>query len=80
METDSHRQGVPRIVNDHIYNGLWGVAAEEGVFLCECAGSSCSVAVSMTPSEYVRLRDRGELVYAPGHDSAAPQAVSPIAS
>lgn len=79
MVTERQKQGVPRVVNDHIYNALWGVAAEEGVFVCECAGSSCPVVVPMTPSEYVRLRDRGELVYAPGHDSATPQAVSPIA-
>jgi hypothetical protein len=35
-ETDSHNQGVSRAVNDLIYNTLWGVAAEEGGFLCEC--------------------------------------------
>lgn len=70
METDSPTQSVPRMVNDHIYNVLWGVVAEEGAFLCECRGSSCATEVPMTPSNYVRLRDRGELVYAPGHGDA----------
>jgi hypothetical protein len=72
VETDSWKQSVPRAVNDHLYNGMWGVAAEEGPFLCECGDSFCPVVVLMTPSEYVRMRDRGELVYAPGHDGAIP--------
>lgn len=70
METDSLNQSVPRAVNDHIYNVLWGIVAEEGAFLCECRGSSCATEVLLTPSKYGRLRDRGELVYAPGHDDA----------
>lgn len=80
MEVDSGKQSVPRMVNDHIYNVLWGFAAEDGAFLCECRGSSCAVEVLMRPSEYLRLRDRGELVYARGHEGATPQAVSPIVS
>jgi hypothetical protein len=72
VETDSLKQSVPRAVNDHLYNAMWGIAAEEGPFLCECGDSFCPVVVLMTPSEYVRLRDRGELVYAPGHDGAIP--------
>ena len=72
METDSRKLSVSRAVNDHIYNVLWGIVAEEGAFLCECRGSSCTTEVPMTPSKYVRLRDRGELVYAPGHDDAIP--------
>lgn len=72
MATDSRKQGVSRMANDHTYNVLWGVAGEDGVFLCECSGSSCTVDVVMTPSAYVHLRDRGELVYAPGHDDASP--------
>jgi hypothetical protein len=70
VETDSRNENVPRAVNDHIYNVLWGIVAEEGAFLCECRGSSCATEVLLTPSKYVRLRDRGELVYAPGHDDA----------
>jgi hypothetical protein len=70
VETDSRNQSVPRAVNDHIYNVLWGIVAEEGAFLCECRRSSCATEVLMTPSRYVRLRDQGELVYAPGHDDA----------
>jgi len=72
VETDSRKQSVSWMANDHIYNVLWGVAGEDGAFLCECNGSSCTVEVPMTPSEYVRLRDRGELVYAPDHDGAIP--------
>jgi hypothetical protein len=72
VATDSRKQGVSQMANDHIYNVLWGVAGDDGAFLCECSGSSCAVEVVMTPPEYVRLRDRGELVYAPGHDGASP--------
>jgi hypothetical protein len=71
----SSRQDVSRIANDRIYNVLWGFAAVDGAFVCECRGSSCAVEVTMTPLEYVHLRDRGELVYAPGH-GATPPAVS----
>jgi hypothetical protein len=72
VEPDSDDQGVSRAVDDLIYTTLWGVAAEEGGFLCECRGSSCTAVIVMAPSEYVRLRDRGELVYAPDHDDAIP--------
>ena len=72
METDIRKMSASRAVNDHIYNVLWGIVAEEGAFLCECRGSSCDTAVLMTPSKYVCLRERGELVYAPGHDDAIP--------
>jgi hypothetical protein len=72
VEPDSHTKGVSRAVNDLIYNTLWGVAAEEGGFLCECSGSSCTAVIVMPPSEYVRLRDRGELLYAPEHGDASP--------
>jgi hypothetical protein len=64
-----------RNANDHAYNVLWGLAAKEGVFLCEC-GDSCAVEVLLTSSEYVGLRDRGELVYAPGHGSLAARRAS----
>jgi hypothetical protein len=69
VETDSASQ---KAVNDHIYNILWGIVAEEGAFLCECKGSSCAAEVLMTPSKYLCLRHRGELVYAPGHGDAIP--------
>ena len=72
MLVESRKQSVPRAVNDHIYNVLWGIVAEEGAFLCECGGSSCPTEVLMKPSEYVRLRDRGELLYAPEHGGAIP--------
>ena len=74
MGTDSRKLSVSRTGNDHIYNVLWGVVAEDGAFRCEC-NDSCIVEVLMRPSEYVRLRDRGEFVYAPGHDGAIPQNV-----
>lgn len=70
METDSRKRSRPRAVNEHLYNAMWGVAAEEGPFFCECGDSFCPAVVLMTPSEYVRLRDRRELVYAAGHDEA----------
>ena len=72
METDSPQPSGHQVVNDHIYNALWGVDADEGSFLCECGNSPCPEAVPMMSSEYVRLRDRGEPVYAPGHGNAIP--------
>ena len=72
MEAGNRNLSAARAVNDHIYNVLWATVAEEGAFLCECGGSSCATDVRMTPSKYVRLRARGEFVYAPGHDDAIP--------
>ena len=66
--TETHIQNIPRVANDRIYDVLWGVEAEEGSFLWECNRSSCTEEVVMTPDEYVRLRDREDLVYAPGHE------------
>ena len=34
-----------------LYNGMWGVAAEEGPFLCECGDSFFSVVIVMKPAE-----------------------------
>jgi hypothetical protein len=56
------------VVNNRIYEVLLRFAAADGNFLCECEGSLCLEEVPMTLSEYVRLRDREEFVYAPGHD------------
>ena len=70
MESDSREQRVPLSVNDRIYNALWGFGAEDGAFVCECERSSCAEEIVMTPSEYLRLRDRGEIVTAPGHERA----------
>jgi hypothetical protein len=58
---------IHRVANDRIYDVLWGVEAEEGSFVCEC-NRSCAEEVIMTPGEYLRLREREELVYAPGHE------------
>ena len=44
-----------------------GHRTDEGSFLCECGLPSCTETVEMTRSEYVRLRDRGELIFAPGY-------------
>jgi hypothetical protein len=59
-----------RVVNDHIYNATWAIQADEGAFMCECGNPLCPEIVPMTSSEYVRLRDRGGLVYAQGHGGA----------
>jgi hypothetical protein len=67
LEADSRTPSGERAVNDHVYDALWGVNADEGAFLCECGSSPCAEVVQMTSAEYVRLRDRGELVFAPGH-------------
>jgi hypothetical protein len=68
VESDSHTPSVSLMVNDRIYNTLWAFGAEDGAFACECERSSCAEEVVITPPEYVRLRDRGEIVTAPGHD------------
>jgi hypothetical protein len=68
MELNSREQGVARIANDRTYCVMWAIEAEGGAFLCECNRSSCSERITMTPSEYVRLRDRHEGIYASGHD------------
>ncbi len=80
MEADTRRQSVARMSNDHAYNVLWGTAAEDGAFLCECSGPSCAAEIRLTSSQYVNLRDRGEFVCAPGHHAATPYAVSPTVS
>ena len=73
MQSDSPELSADRMVaNDHIYNALWGVEGDGGAFLCECGSSPCPEVVSMTSSEYVRMRDRGEQVFAPGHSDAIP--------
>jgi hypothetical protein len=73
VETGATKQRVSRLVNDRVYQVLLGFAADNGEFLCECQGSSCIEEVPMRLSEYVRLRDREEFVYAPGHDGSTPR-------
>jgi hypothetical protein len=68
VETDGTKQRVSRLVNDRVYQVLLSFAADGGDFLCECEASSCIEEVRMRLSEYVRLRDREEVLYAPGHD------------
>jgi hypothetical protein len=68
VETVGNKQSVSRIVNNRVYEVLLRFAAEDGEFLCECEDSLCVEEVPMKLSEYVRLRDREEFVYAPGHD------------
>jgi hypothetical protein len=72
MESDRNIQNLLRAANDHTFDVLWGTDAESGAFICECKGSSCGKPVAMKLSEYTRLRDRHEYVYAPGHEAAAP--------
>jgi hypothetical protein len=72
VETASQKQSVSATANDRTYNLLWAVAAEGGAFLCECNRSSCTERISMTPSEYVRLRERREYVFAEGHERPLP--------
>ena len=67
MDANSQKQSVSRVANDRTYNLLWAVAAEGGAFLCECSRSSCTEQIALTPSEYVRLRERHEYVFAGGH-------------
>jgi hypothetical protein len=70
MKSDGRNQRVSSIANDRIYNELWGFGAEDGAFVCECERSSCTEEVVMTPSAYLRLRDRGKIVTARGHEGA----------
>ena len=67
--TDASREILFRMANDRIYNMAWGLEMEEGSFLCECDRPACSERIVLSGSEYVRFRDRGERVYAPGHGS-----------
>ena len=68
MESNSREPSVSVMANDRIYNALWAFGAEDGAFVCECPRTSCAEEVVMTPPEFMRLRDRGEVVTAPGHD------------
>jgi hypothetical protein len=68
VESVGNKQSMSRVVNDRIYEVLFRLGAEDGEFLCECEASLCAEEVPMKLSEYVRMRDREEFVYAPGHD------------
>ena len=72
MESNRNIQNLFRASNDHTFDVLWGTDAESGVFLCECKGQVCTEVVPMTVSEFTRLRDRHEFVYAPGHEGSVP--------
>jgi hypothetical protein len=69
VESDSREPSVSVMVNDRIYNALWAFGEVDGAFACECERSSCAGEVVMTPSDYMGLRDRGEIVTARGHDA-----------
>ena len=60
-----------RRANDRTFNVLWGLGETGGAFLCECR-TFCTDDVQMTLSDYMRLRDRGETLYAPGHGDTIP--------
>ena len=68
---NGQQQRVSWMANDRIYNELWGFGVPDGAFICECK-DSCTVEIVMAPSEYLRLRDRDEVVYALGHNSVIP--------
>jgi hypothetical protein len=68
VKTDSQKLSVSQIANDRTYSVMWAIGAEGGTFVCECNRQSCSERIAMTPSEYVRLRERHEYVFANGHD------------
>ena len=53
--------------NDRIYNVLWGAGSLYGAFLCECSSTHCIAEVPMTLAEYVRLRERNEVLFARDH-------------
>jgi hypothetical protein len=76
MMTRDPTQDVSQTSNDRIHGVLWGTEAEEGSFLCECGRPSCTEKVAMTCSEYVRLRDREELILAPGHEQLSTRTVA----
>lgn len=67
MEIYTSTEKPSQAVNDRVYSMLWGVEAV-GLFRCECNRPFCTEVVLMSRDEYVRLRDRAELVYAPGHE------------
>ena len=72
METGNGKQNVVQLANDRAYSVMWAIGAESGAFVCECDRVSCSERIAMAPSEYVRLRDRHEQVFAEGHDRQLP--------
>ena len=54
--------------NDRIYTVRWGAGALDGAFLCECSRAHCIEEVPMALVEYVRLRDRDEVLFACDHE------------
>jgi hypothetical protein len=56
-------------VNDHSFNALWALGAEEGDFACECGRVGCRERLELTVIEYA-ARDDGQLLLAPGHAPA----------
>lgn len=71
MERHASIQELFKAANDHTFDLLWGTEAGAGAFLCECKRPVCGEVVSMTVSDFTRLRDRHGFVCAPGHDDAA---------
>jgi hypothetical protein len=68
VDTDSQQQGIAQTANDRTYSVMSAIGAEGEALLCECNRPSCSERITMTPSEYVGLRDRHEVIDAIGHD------------
>ena len=60
-----------RTANDRIYNRLWCRGEPGGSFMCEC-NTFCTDEVQMELSEYLRVGNRGETLYARGHGDPIP--------
>ena len=57
---------------------LWGAGALDGAFLCECARAYRIEEVPMTLPEYVRLRDRDEVLFARHHEGSVAENLSDV--
>lgn len=64
-----------RELNEHTYNVLWGLGAEEGDFACECGDQGCDERMGFLVIEYA-ARDSQPLL-APGHVLADDAAAGP---
>jgi hypothetical protein len=66
----AENQSIFRDVNERIeeLNQQHGVVGGVGEWVCECADTSCTERISMTPAEYERMRAHpNRFAVAPGH-------------
>ena len=54
-----------RATNDRVYNSLWGVGAEGGLFVCECGDADCVEHIELLSIEYAARHEQA--ILAPGH-------------